>query len=200
MSDYKHTINLPQTDFPMKADLAQREPAMVRAWQERGTYAKLREIARGRPRFVLHDGPPYANGVIHIGHAVNKVLKDIVVKSRSLDGFDAPYIPGWDCHGLPIELQVEKKHGRPGGKLDAAAFRAACRAYAQEQIGLQRTDFQRLGVLGDWEHPYLTMAPRYEAQQLRAFGRILGNGHVYKGVKPVHWCLDCRSALAEAEV
>ncbi len=200
MTDYKHTINLPQTHFPMKADLAQREPAMVRAWQERGTYAKLREIARGRPRFVLHDGPPYANGVIHIGHAVNKILKDIVVKSRSLAGFDSPYIPGWDCHGLPIELQVEKKHGRPGAKLDAQAFRAACRAYAQEQVALQRSDFQRLGVLGDWDHPYLTMAPRYEAQQLRAFGRIIDNGHLYKGVKPVHWCLDCRSALAEAEV
>ena len=200
MTDYKHTINLPQTDFPMKADLAQREPAMVRAWQERGTYAKLRELARGRPRFVLHDGPPYANGAIHIGHAVNKILKDIVVKSRSLDGYDSPYIPGWDCHGLPIELQVEKKHGRPGGKLDARAFRAACRAYAQEQIELQRADFKRLGILGDWERPYLTMAPRYEAQQLRAFGRIIENGHLYKGVKPVYWCLDCRSALAEAEV
>ena len=200
MTDYKHTINLPQTEFPMKGDLAQREPAMVRAWEERGTYARLRAIAQGRPRFVLHDGPPYANGAIHIGHAVNKILKDVVVKSRSLDGFDAPYIPGWDCHGLPIELQVEKKHGRPGHKLDARAFRAACRAYAQEQIDLQRTDFKRLGVLGDWDRPYLTMAPRYEAQQLRAFGRIIGNGHVYKGVKPVHWCLDCRSALAEAEV
>ena len=200
MADYKHTINLPQTDFPMKADLAQREPAVVRAWDERGTYAKLRELARGRPRFVLHDGPPYANGAIHIGHAVNKILKDIVVKSRSLDGYDSPYIPGWDCHGLPIELQVEKKHGRPGGKLDARAFRAACRAYAQEQIELQRADFKRLGILGDWERPYLTMAPRYEAQQLRAFGRIIENGHLYKGVKPVHWCLDCRSALAEAEV
>ena len=200
MADYKHTINLPQTDFPMKADLAQREPAMVRAWEERGTYAKLRELARGRPRFVLHDGPPYANGAIHIGHAVNKILKDIVVKSRSLDGFDSPYIPGWDCHGLPIELQVEKKHGRPGHKLDAQAFRAACRAYAHEQIDLQRADFKRLGVLGDWDRPYLTMAPRYEAQQLRAFGRIIRNGHLYKGVKPVHWCLDCRSALAEAEV
>jgi isoleucyl-tRNA synthetase len=200
MTDYKHTINLPQTEFPMKGDLAQREPAMVRAWEERGTYARLRAIAQGRPRFVLHDGPPYANGAIHIGHAVNKILKDVVVKSRSLDGFDAPYIPGWDCHGLPIELQVEKKHGRPGHKLDARAFRAACRAYAQEQIDLQRTDFKRLGVLGDWDRPYLTMAPRYEAQQLRAFGRIIGNGHVYKGVKPVYWCLDCRSALAEAEV
>src|SRR6184192_2123334 len=200
MADYKHTINLPQTDFPMKADLAQREPAMVRAWEERGTYAKLRQLARGRPRFVLHDGPPYANGAIHIGHAVNKILKDIVVKSRSLDGFDSPYIPGWDCHGLPIELQVEKKHGRPGQKLDAQAFRAACRAYAHEQIHLQRADFKRLGVLGDWDRPYLTMSPGYEAQQLRAFGRIIRNGHLYKGVKPVHWCLDCRSALAEAEV
>jgi isoleucyl-tRNA synthetase len=200
MADYKHTLNLPQTDFPMKADLAQREPAMVRTWEERGTYAKLREVAHGRPRFVLHDGPPYANGAIHIGHAVNKILKDIVVKSRSLDGFDSPYIPGWDCHGLPIELQVEKKHGRPGQNLDPQAFRAACRAYAQEQITLQCADFKRLGVLGDWGRPYLTMSPRYEAQQLRAFGRIIQNGHLYKGVKPVHWCLDCRSALAEAEV
>ena len=200
MTDYKSTINLPETAFPMKADLARREPAMVASWEERGIYGKQRQLARGRPRFVLHDGPPYANGAIHIGHAVNKILKDIIVKSRSLDGFDSPYIPGWDCHGLPIELQVEKKHGRPGQKLDAAAFRAACRAFAQEQVNLQRVDFKRLGVLGDWDHPYLTMAPRYEAQQLRAFGRIIQNGHVYKGVKPVHWCLDCRSALAEAEV
>jgi isoleucyl-tRNA synthetase len=200
MSDYKHTINLPATRFPMKADLAAREPAMVAASDERGIYAKLRERARGRPRFVLHDGPPYANGAIHIGHAVNKILKDIIVKARTLEGFDAPYIPGWDCHGLPIELQVEKKHGRAGGKLDAAAFRAACRAFATEQVELQRRDFKRLGVLGDWDRPYLTMAPRYEAQQIRALGRIIRNGHVYKGVKPVHWCLDCRSALAEAEV
>lgn len=200
MADYKHTINLPQTDFPMKADLARREPATVRAWEEQRTYAKLREVARGRPRFVLHDGPPYANGAIHIGHAVNKILKDIVVKSRSFDGFDAPYIPGWDCHGLPIEHQVEKRHGRPGQKLDAAAFRAACRAYAQEQVELQRADFKRLGVLGDWDRPYLTMSSRYEAQQLRAFAHIIRNGHLYKGVKPVYWCLDCRSALAEAEV
>ena len=200
MADYKHTINLPQTDFSMKADLAQREPAMVKGWDERGTYRKLREAARGRPRFVLHDGPPYANGAIHIGHAINKILKDIVVKSRSLDGFDSPYVPGWDCHGLPIELQVEKKHGRPGQKLDAAAFRAACRAYAHEQVDLQRVDFKRLGVLGDWDNPYRTMDPSYEAQQLRAFGKIISNGHLYKGVKPVHWCLDCRSALAEAEV
>ena len=203
MSDqnrYKQTINLPQTDFPMKADLAQREPAMVKSWDERGIYAKQRAAFLGLPRFVLHDGPPYANGAIHIGHAVNKILKDIIVKSRTLDGFDAPYIPGWDCHGLPIELQVEKKYGRPGQKLDAAAFREACRAYAQEQIELQRTDFKRLGVLGDWDHPYRTMAPEYEAQQLRAFARLTRNGHLYKGAKPVHWCIDCRSALAEAEV
>ena len=197
---YKATLNLPRTDFPMKADLAAREPAQVQAWDERAVYARQREIARGRTRFVLHDGPPYANGAIHIGHAVNKILKDIVVKSRSMDGFDSPYVPGWDCHGLPIELQVEKKHGRPGQKLDATAFRAACRAYAHEQIELQRKDFKRLGVLGDWAHPYLTMDPAYEAQQLRAFGGIIRNGHLYKGVKPVHWCLDCRSALAEAEV
>ena len=200
MSDYKHTINLPATRFPMKADLARREPDRVAAWEAGGLYAKLRAQGRGRPRFVLHDGPPYANGTIHIGHAVNKILKDIIVKARTLEGFDAPYIPGWDCHGLPIELQVEKKHGRAGGKRDAAAFRAACRAFAAEQIELQRRDFKRLGVLADWDRPYLTMAPHYEAQQIRALGRIIANGHVYKGVKPVHWCLDCRSALAEAEV
>ncbi len=200
MTDYKNTINLPHTDFPMKADLAQREPQMLRRWEEQDVYGRLREIARGRPRFVLHDGPPYANGTIHIGHALNKILKDIIVKSRGLDGFDAPYIPGWDCHGLPIELAVEKKHGRPGQKLDVNAFRAACRAFAAEQIEHQRTDFKRLGVLGDWDRPYMTMAPAYEAQQLRAFGRIVRNGHLYKGAKPVHWCLDCRSALAEAEV
>jgi isoleucyl-tRNA synthetase len=197
---YKNTINLPQTEFPMKADLAQREPAVLKAWEDGDLYGQMRQVARGRPRFVLHDGPPYANGVIHLGHALNKILKDIIVKARALDGFDAPYVPGWDCHGLPIEQQVEKKHGRPGQKLDAAAFRAACRAFAAQQIELQRVDFKRLGVLGDWEHPYLTMDPRYEAQQIRAFGKVIRNGHVYQGVKPVHWCLDCRSALAEAEV
>jgi isoleucyl-tRNA synthetase len=198
--DYKHTINLPQTDFAMKADLPRREPITLAHWDELGLYRRQREVAKGRPRFVLHDGPPYANGVIHIGHAVNKILKDIVVKSRFLDGFDTPYVPGWDCHGLPIELQIEKKEGRPGQKLDAKAFRAACRAFAEEQIQGQRTDFKRLGVLGDWDHPYRTMDPKYEAQQLRAFGQVLHNGHVYRGAKPVHWCLNCRSALAEAEV
>jgi len=200
VTDYKNTINLPQTDFPMKADLAQREPQMLARFESENVYGELRRIAAGRPRFVLHDGPPYANGTIHIGHAVNKILKDIIVKSRSLDGYDAPYIPGWDCHGLPIELAVEKKHGRPGQKLDVNAFRKACREFAAEQIEQQRIDFKRLGVMGDWDRPYRTMDPAYEAQQLRAFGRIVRNGHLYKGAKPVHWCLDCRSALAEAEV
>ncbi len=200
MTDYRKTVNLPQTQFPMKADLARREPEQLQRWNELGIYARMRAAASGRPPFVLHDGPPYANGAIHLGHAVNKVLKDIIVKSRGLDGQDAPYIPGWDCHGLPIELAVEKKHGKPGQKLDAVAFRAACRAFATAQINAQRADFQRLGVFGDWEHPYLTMDPRYEAQQIRALGQIIRNGHLYRGAKPVHWCLDCRSALAEAEV
>jgi isoleucyl-tRNA synthetase len=168
VTDYKNTVNLPRTDFPMKADLAQREPAQLERWAQLDIYARMRANARGRPPFVLHDGPPYANGAIHLGHALNKVLKDIVVKSRGFDGCDAPYVPGWDCHGLPIELAVEKKHGRPGQKLDAAAFRAACREFAGKQINAQRADFKRLGVFGDWERPYLTMDPRYEAQQIRA--------------------------------
>jgi isoleucyl-tRNA synthetase len=200
VTDYKTTVNLPQTDFPMKADLARREGDMQAWWDREDIYGGLRQIARGRPRFVLHDGPPYANGAIHIGHATNKILKDMIVKSRSLDGCDSPYIPGWDCHGLPIELQVEKKHGRVGQKLDARAFRAACRSYAMEQVDLQRRDFRRLGVFGDWERPYLTMDPKFEAQQVRALGKVIRNGHLYKGAKPVYWCLDCRSALAEAEV
>ncbi|MGD0501106.1 MAG: isoleucine--tRNA ligase [Steroidobacteraceae bacterium] len=200
MADYKQTINLPQTGFSMKADLANREPAMLAAWERDTLYEKIRAASQGRPSFVLTDGPPYANGAIHLGHAVNKILKDIIVKSRTLDGYDAPYVPGWDCHGLPIEMQVEKTHGRVGQKIDAKAFRAACREYALKQIDSQRKDFKRLGVLGDWDHPYLTMDPRFEAEQLRAFSLIIKNGHVYKGFKPVHWCLNCRSALAEAEV
>ena len=200
VTDYKNTINLPQTEFPMKADLAQREPKQLERWSAPDIYATIRAAAKGRPPFVLHDGPPYANGAIHLGHAVNKVLKDIVVKSHLLAGYDAPYIPGWDCHGLPIEIAVEKKYGRPGQKLDARAFRAACREFATKQIDAQRADFKRLGVFGDWEHPYLTMDPRYEAQQIRALGKLIDNGHLYRGLKPVHWCLDCRSALAEAEV
>jgi isoleucyl-tRNA synthetase len=200
VADYKQTINLPQTGFPMKADLAKREPAMLEAWERADLYGKIRSVSKGRPGYVLTDGPPYANGAIHLGHAVNKILKDIIVKSRTLDGYDAPYVPGWDCHGLPIEMQVEKTHGRVGQKIDAKAFRAACRDYAYKQVDAQRKDFKRLGVLGDWQHPYLTMDPRFEAEQLRAFAMIIKNGHVYKGYKPVHWCLNCRSALAEAEV
>jgi isoleucyl-tRNA synthetase len=198
--DYKSTINVPKTDFPMKADLARREPQWLDFWASHDIYGKLRALAKGRPTFILADGPPYANGSIHLGHAVNKVLKDVVVKSRTLDGYDAPYVPGWDCHGLPIEHQVEKAHGRVGVKLDAKAFRAACREYAAKQLDGQRADFIRLGVMGDWGRPYLTMAAGYEGAQLRAFARILERGHVYKGFKPVHWCLDCRSSLAEAEV
>jgi isoleucyl-tRNA synthetase len=184
----------------MKGDLANREPVMLATWEREGLYERIRAVAKGRPTFILTDGPPYANGAIHLGHAVNKILKDIILKSRTLDGYDAPYVPGWDCHGLPIEMMVEKTHGRVGAKIDAKAFRAACRAYAHKQVDAQRTDFKRLGMLGDWEHPYLTMMPQYEADQLRAFSLIIKNGHLYKGSKPVHWCLNCRSALAEAEV
>ena len=198
--DYKKTVNLPKTDFPMKADLARREPAMLEAWDRDDLYGQIRRGAAGRPKFVLIDGPPYANASIHIGHAVNKILKDIIVKSRTLDGYDSPYVPGWDCHGLPIEQQVEKQHGRIGQRLDARAFRQACRDYAASQVDGQREDFKRLGVLGDWDRPYLTMLPKYEAEQLRAFAGIIRNGHVVRGFKPVHWCLDCRSSLAEAEV
>ncbi|MGA9853179.1 MAG: isoleucine--tRNA ligase [Gammaproteobacteria bacterium] len=200
MNDYKSTLNLPRTDFPMKANLPAREPEMLKFWQERDVYGLIRKARQGKPKFILQDGPPYANGNIHIGHAVNKILKDMVVKSRSLDGKDAPYVPGWDCHGLPIEQQVEKKIGKAGDKVDAKVFRAACRAYAHEQVGKQREDFKRLGVLGDWEHPYLTMNASYEGNQLRAFAEVIRRGHLYKGLKPVHWCMDCASALAEAEV
>ena len=198
--DYKNTLNLPATDFPMRGNLAKREPDMLKKWQDNNLYQKIRQASEGRPKFILHDGPPYANGNIHIGHAVNKVLKDIIIKSRTLDGFDAPYIPGWDCHGLPIELNVEKKVGKPGQKVDAKTFRDKCRAYAQTQVNGQRDDFIRLGVLGDWENPYLTMDYKFEANIVRTLGKIIDKGHLHKGSKPVHWCLDCGSALAEAEV
>ncbi|MCG8432595.1 MAG: isoleucine--tRNA ligase [Gammaproteobacteria bacterium] len=200
MMDYKDTLNLPQTDFPMRGNLAQREPQMLKEWREKDLYGAIRRVCKGRPKFILADGPPYANGDIHIGHAVNKTLKDIVLKSRLLAGFDTPYTPGWDCHGLPIEHVVEKKKGKAGHKIDAKAFRQACREYALQQLDRQREDFIRLGVLGDWDNPYLTLDPRYEANQLRAFAKIISRGHLYKGYKPVHWCLDCSSALAEAEV
>ncbi len=184
----------------MRGNLAQREPKMLQEWQEKNLYQKIRHVSKNRPKFILHDGPPYANGNIHIGHAVNKVLKDIIIKSRTLDGFDAPFIPGWDCHGLPIELNVEKKVGKPGKKVDAKTFRDKCREYAQTQVNGQRDDFIRLGVLADWENPYLTMDYDVEANIVRTLGKIIDKGHLHKGSKPVHWCLDCGSALAEAEV
>ncbi|MDP1772929.1 MAG: isoleucine--tRNA ligase [Methylobacter sp.] len=198
--DYKKTLNLPNTAFPMKGNLAQREPERLKKWNEADLYNKIRQEFAGRPKFVLHDGPPYANGEIHIGHAVNKVLKDIIVKSKSLSGFDAPYVPGWDCHGLPIELQVEKKIGKAGVKVSPAVFRKACREYAGKQVNIQKEAFIRLGILGDWEHPYLTMDFAFEADIVRSLGKISQNGHIAKGAKPVHWCTDCGSALAEAEV
>ncbi|MCB1668647.1 MAG: isoleucine--tRNA ligase [Pseudomonadales bacterium] len=200
MTDYKATLNLPSTDFPMKANLAQREPFMLKQWQDKRIYQVLREQRSGREKFILHDGPPYANGNIHIGHAVNKVLKDIIVKSHSLDGFDAPYVPGWDCHGLPIEHQVEKKIGKAGVKVEYKVFRQKCREYARRQIDGQMSDFIRLGVFGDWDSPYLTMDPKVEANIIRALGKIIENGHLVKGYKPVYWSVVGASALAEAEV
>src|SRR5574337_1106228 len=199
--DYKSTINLPQTAFPMRGDLPKREPLWLAEWERADRQAQIQRKTAGRDRvFVLHDGPPYANGAIHIGHAVNKILKDVTVKSKLLSGHRAPYVPGWDCHGLPIEIAVEKKFGKPGDQLDAAQFRQKCREYAAEQIDVQRNGFRRLGVLGDWENPYRTMDFRYEADMLRALARIVANGHVMRGAKPVYWCFDCASALAEAEI
>jgi isoleucyl-tRNA synthetase len=197
---YKATIHLPATEFPMRGDLPKREPDTLGRWENEGLYAQLRQKAKGRPTFVLHDGPPYANGSIHLGHAVNKILKDIIVKSKTMAGFDAPYVPGWDCHGLPIELAVEKKYGKVGAKLDAAEFRAKCREYANEQIDIQRRDFKRLGVIGDWDNPYRTLDFAFEADEMRALAKVIENGHLLRGVKPVYWCFDCGSALAEAEI
>ncbi len=199
-SRYKDTLNLPKTNFPMRGNLANREPEMLKKWQKMDIYGQIRSRQSGKNTFILHDGPPYANGDIHIGHAVNKILKDIIVKARSLGDYDAPYIPGWDCHGLPIELMVEKKIGKVGHKVDAHTFRNACRDYAAKQVEKQRVDFQRLGILGDWQKPYLTMDYKTEANIIRALGKIIAAGHLHKGSKPVHWCIDCASALAEAEV
>ncbi|MCK5818056.1 MAG: isoleucine--tRNA ligase [Psychromonas sp.] len=200
MSDYKSTLNLPKTDFPMRANLANREPNMLKNWYKNALYTKIRTAKKGKKAFVLHDGPPYANGDIHIGHSVNKILKDIIIKSKTLSDFDAPYVPGWDCHGLPIELKVEQKHGKPGKKLTHAQFRVKCRDYAARQVEGQRKDFIRLGVLGEWDKPYLTMNFDTQANIVRGLAKIIKNGHFEKGSKPVHWCTDCRSALAEAEV
>lgn len=198
--DYKNTLNLPHTDFPMKASLPNREPGQVEHWQTSRCYESIMANAAAKPMFLLQDGPIYSNGEIHLGHALNRLLKDIVVKSKRMSGFLAPFVPGWDCHGLPIELNVEKKIGKAGVKVDAKTFREACRAYAKTQIDIQRKAFIRLGILGDWEHPYCTMDYRYEANIIRSFKKIVEKGHLYKGNRPVYWCLDCGSALAEAEV
>jgi len=193
----KYPVNMTDTPFPMRGDLAKREPGWVQQWQDKQIYKRIRKAAAGRPKFVLHDGPPYANGDIHLGHAVNKILKDMVVKSRTMAGFDAPYVPGWDCHGMPIEIQIEKLYGK---NLPTAEVLQKARAYALEQIDRQRAGFIRLGVLGEWENPYMTMAYGNEADELRALGKLLDKGYVYRGLKPVNWCFDCGSALAEAEV
>ena len=195
--DYKNTINLLETPFPMRGDMVKREPSMLERWTKENRYQKVREKCKGRDKFILHDGPPYANGTLHVGHAQNKILKDIIIRSKTIAGFDAPFVPGWDCHGLPIELNIEKKYGK---NLPAGEFRDKCRHYAEEQIGLQRTDFMRLGILGDWYNPYKTMNFETEAGIVRALGEVYKNGYLFRGVKPVHWCIECGSALAEAEV
>jgi len=195
--DYRDTLNLPESPFPMRGDLPKREPGWIKEWEEKGLYKRLRDARRGEPLFILHDGPPYANGKIHIGHAVNKILKDMIVKSRQLEGFDAVYVPGWDCHGLPIENAIEKLHGR---NLPRDEMQAKSRAFATEQIGQQMADFKRLGVLGDWDHPYQTMNHANEALELRALKKVMERGFVYRGLKPVHWCFDCASSLAEFEI
>src|SRR4051794_21939106 len=200
MSDWKDTLNLPRTEFPMKANLQTAEPQALARWEEMGLYERIRESRAGRPKFVLHDGPPYANGQIHLGTALNKILKDFVVKSKTMAGFDAPYVPGYDCHGLPIELKVDRELGPKKRDMSVADFRRACRAYADRFIDVMTTQFERLGIFGDWEHPYLTMNFRYQAAIARALGRFVEKGLVYKGKKPVHWCIHCRTALAEAEV
>lgn len=200
MTDYKDTLNLPKTAFPMKANLSQKEPNLLKKWQEMDLYAKMRAAREGAKKFILHDGPPYANGPIHLGTSLNKILKDIILKSKTFSGFDTPYVPGWDCHGLPIELNVEKKKGKAGDKLTPRAFRAACRDYAATQVARQKTEFERLGVLGEWDNPYLTMHARFEANAVRALATMIKKGHVVRGQKPVYWCALCGSALAEAEV
>ncbi|MBK5295353.1 MAG: isoleucine--tRNA ligase [Acidobacteriia bacterium] len=198
--ELKKTVNLPKTDFGMKANLAQLEPKLLEKWRASGLYQKIRQSSAGRPRYVLHDGPPYANGNIHLGHVFNKTLKDFIVKSKTMSGFDSPYVPGWDCHGLPIEIKVDAELGSKKAQMTPAQIRKACRAYAQKYVDLQKKDFMRLGVFGDWDHPYLTMDARYQSVIAHAFVDFLDQGYVYKGLKPVHWCMRCRTALAEAEV
>ena len=199
--NYRETLNLPETDLSMKAGLPRKEPEILDFWNEIDLYGKIRAKHKGNKRFILHDGPPYANGSIHLGHSVNKILKDITIKSKTLNGYDAPYVPGWDCHGLPIELNVEKKHGRRSEVVsDKKKFQKACKEYAVTQIEKQKEDFIRLGVLGEWDKPYQSLDATFEADVVRALGKIYDEGHIQKGEKPVNWCQDCGSALAEAEV
>src|SRR5579872_4178146 len=198
--DLKQTLNLMRTDFPMKANLPQSEPKLLERWQHEKIYEQIRKARAGRPAYVLHDGPPYANGDIHLGTAFNKILKDFVIKSKCMAGFDTPYVPGWDCHGLPIELKVDSELGSRKAKMTVAQIRAECRKYAEKYVDIQRREFIRLGVFGRWQDPYLTMSAQYEAAIARAFVEFLDRGYVYKGLKPVHWCLRDRTALAEAEV
>ena len=198
--EYKDTLNLPQTDFPMKANLNQREPEMLARWEDERLYARMEEAGKGKPLYVLHDGPPYANGHIHIGHALNKILKDVVLKVKRMNGFHAPYIPGWDCHGLPIELQVEKNLGSKKHSISKLEMRRECRKYAEKFVAIQREEFKRLGIQGDWENPYLTMNYEYEGVTAAELARFAHNGGLYRGRKPVHWCSSCVTALAEAEV
>ncbi|HEY6838349.1 MAG TPA: class I tRNA ligase family protein, partial [Geobacteraceae bacterium] len=198
--DYKETLNLPLTDFPMKANLPQREVEILAGWESRNLYGKIEEAGAGKPTYILHDGPPYANGHIHIGHALNKILKDVILKSKRMSGFSAPYVPGWDCHGLPIELQVEKNLGSKKHEISKLEMRRECRKYAEKFIGIQRDEFKRLGVLGDWENPYLTMNYEYEGLTAAELAKFAHNGGLYRGKKPVHWCSSCVTALAEAEV
>src|SRR5256885_3052361 len=199
-SELKDTLNLPKTDFPMKANLPQNEPKRLNFWKEIGIYERVREARKHAPKYLLHDGPPYANGAIHLGHALNKPLKDFVVKTKTMAGFDAPYVPGWDCHGLPIEIKVDEQLGRKKLEMDPLAVRKACREYAQKYVDLQRSQFERIGVFGRWNQPYLTMSLAYEASIVETFYEFFEKGFVYKGLKPVYWCIHDRTALAEAEI
>ena len=198
--DYKETLNLPKTDFPMKANLVKKEPEMIERWEKQRLYDRIRETSKGRKKYTLHDGPPYANGHIHMGTAFNKILKDLIVKSRQMAGFDAPYVPGWDCHGLPIEHKVDSELGSRKTGMSQTEVRHYCRKYAEKWIDIQRSEFKRLGVFGEWDNPYLTMAFPYEATIVREFGRFYLKGSVIKSKKPIYWCISCKTALAEAEV
>src|SRR5579875_2599269 len=198
--ELKATLTLPQTDFPMKANLPQNEPARLQNWRQSGLYEQIRASRKGSPRYILHDGPPYVNGPIHLGHALNKCLKDFIVKSKTMAGFDSPYVPGFDCHGLPIEIKVDEQLGRKKLSMPPAEFLAACRAYAQKFIDLQTSQFVRIGVFGRWGDPYLTMSHEYEASILETFYQFFEKGFVYKGLKPVYWCIHDRTALADAEI